>query len=187
MTPKGKFFAKPSGVPWITSTGSIDIAKLPIEPILEQAVGCVGVPDEFRQELRSACFVLTTMASGGRAEAGVFLCGLLGFYADDVDKKMVVVEALGRLECRQAADVLFGELDRIVSSASTRVYIAAVLKALRNLPEDLTVPGFQRMLGDKKWSYKMKDKFEEILEEKGSPGPRAARRRERAIEEDLWG
>lgn len=184
MTPSGKLRANPSGVPWITKNGNIDIAKLPIEPILEQAVG--NVPDEFRQELRSACHVLTTMASSGRAEAGVFLCGLLGFYEDDVEKKMVVVDALGRLNSRQAATVLFGELDKIVSSASTRVYIGAVLKALRHFPADLIVPDFQRMLQDKKWTYRMKDKFEEILEEKGHPTPRAIRRRLEFLEEHPW-
>jgi hypothetical protein len=171
----------------MTEDGGIDLVKFPIDSILEQAMGSSDSPDDPRSQLLSACFVLTTMASGGRVEAGVFLCGLLGFYEGDVEKKIVVVEALGRLECRQAADVLFGELDKVVSSPATRVYIGAVLKALRNLPEELTVPGFQRMLGDKKWSNKMKDKFEEILEEKGCPGPRAARRRERAMEEDLWG
>jgi len=145
-------------VPWITKDGYLDLTKLPIDSTLAQAVG-----DDL-EECRSACRLLGSMASAGRAAASVFLYGLLTFWRDDVTRKESVVEALGYVRTSQAAQLLFDELDRTESSNSTRGYISAVLKALERFPLECVEDGFAKILSDPNWSYKMKRKFREIVE-----------------------
>lgn len=159
MISKSDDMQKKLNVPWVTKDGYLDLTKFPIDSTLKQAVGDEG------EKFRSACRILASMASAGRTEAGVFLYGLLTFYAGDTAKKQSVVEALGQEQTLRASEVLFGELENTASSNSTRGYIDTVLKALRSFPLDLVEGGFQRMLSDRKWSYRMKQKFREFLEE----------------------
>ena len=66
---------KKLNVPWITREGLVDLAKIPIDSTLRQAVGSNA--DQFR----SACRLLGVMHCLGRTEAGVFLLrrGFRGF------------------------------------------------------------------------------------------------------------
>lgn len=89
----------------------------------------------------------------------------LRFCGDDLVKKESVVKALKHIEAAQTADLLFDELDRIESFNSTRCYINTVLKALGGFPLDLVEDGFERLLSDPKWSFKMKHKFRNVFEE----------------------
>ena len=146
-------------VPWVTKDGFLDLTKFPMESTLAQAVG-----DDI-EEFHSACHLLGSMASAGRATAAVFLYGLLAFCRDDLTRKEPVVEALRYVRTRRAAQLLFEELNRTESSNTTRGYINAVLKALEGFPLECVEDGFERLLSDPKWSYKMKRKFSEILEE----------------------
>ena len=146
-------------VPWITEDGHIDMKKLPIDGTLIQSVS--DGDDDFS----SACRVLSSMVSAGRTEAGVFLCGLLGFYADNAARKQEIVSALWHVKTRQAADLLFSELERTESSNSTRGYINEILKALKGFPLDLVKEGFEVLLSSGKWSCRMKRKFRDILDE----------------------
>lgn len=146
-------------VPWITKDGFLDLTKLPIDSTLAQAVG------DDTEGFRSACQLLGSMASAGRTAAAVFLYGLLTFCHDDLTRKELVVQALGYVKTRQAAHLLFEELNRTESSNTTRGYINAVLKALERFPLECVEDGFERLLSDPKWSYKMKRKFREILDE----------------------
>ena len=146
-------------VPWVTKDGFLDLTKLPMESTLAQAVG-----DDI-EEFRSACHLLGSMASAGRTTAAVFLYGLLAFCRDDLTRREPVVEALRYVRTRQAAHLLFEELNQTESSNTTRGYINAVLKALEGFPLECVEDGFERLLSDPKWSYKMKRKFSEILEE----------------------
>ncbi len=148
---------KMPNVLWLTKDGYLDLSKFPIDSVLTQAVS------DNEEQFRSACRVLASMVSAGRTEAGVFLYGLLRFCGDNRVKKESVVEALGTVLTRQSADLLFEELRRTESSNSTRSYINAVLKALRRMPLELVRDGFEALLCDSKWSYKMKRKFEGIL------------------------
>ncbi len=79
-------------------------------------------------------------------------------------RKEFVVKALAGVSTKGAADALFAELDRIESSNTTRGYIKVVLESLAELPERHTKEGFERLLNDDKWSYKMKRKFQAILD-----------------------
>jgi len=144
-------------VPWITEDGYLDPTKLPIGSTLTQAVA------HDAGKFRSACRTLTSMALGGRTEAAVFLYGLLAFCGDDRAKKESVVEALRHVRTRQSADLLFGELRNTESSTATRRYINTILKALEGFPLASVADGFEGLLSDSRWSYRMKRKFREAL------------------------
>jgi len=136
------------------------MAKFPIEPILKQAMG----EDRDGDSFRSACSMLESMCSAGRTEAAVFLYGLFIANRDDVVRREHVVEALGRVKTAETAALLFGELNRIESSTATRRYIDGILDALRHLPLALTEKGLEDLIHDRKWSYRMKSKFKDLLE-----------------------
>ena len=144
--------------PWITKEGYLDWAKFPIDSVLKQALS--PKYDEFQ----SACRTLTSMYSAGRTEAGIFLFGLLIHNADNIIQKTAIAEALVHVQTKQAADLLFRELRLTVSSNSTRKYINSILKTLKHFPLELIEEGFEELLSDKKWSYRMKTKFKEIVE-----------------------
>ncbi len=56
------------GLPrWITAEGTIDLAELPIDGILKQAI------DPEFERFRSACALLGSRAGAGRLEAGLYL------------------------------------------------------------------------------------------------------------------
>ena len=57
-----------------------------------------------------------------------------------------------------------GNCGLLFSSNSTRKYINSILKTLKHFPFELIEEGFEELLNDKKWSYRMKTKFKEIVE-----------------------
>ncbi len=144
--------------PWITKDGYIDLMKVPIDSILSRALS------DDQGEFTDACRVLSSMVYAGRAEAGVFLCGLLGYCGNDTSRKEEIVEALGSVKNHQAAGLLFAELESMESSNSTRGYINRILKALEGFPLESVEQGFERLISDPRWTYRMKHKFREILE-----------------------
>lgn len=148
----------PKNVPWITKEGYLDLTKFPIDSTLQQALSTED------QKFRTACRTLASMCDAGRTEAGIFLWGLLGFYRDDLVRKQAIVDALAQFQTTKAADVLFAELDQVESSNTTRVYINSILATLSRFPSELVEEGFTRLLGEKRWSYRMKRKFQAILD-----------------------
>jgi len=149
---------KEPNVPWITKDGYFDLTKYPIDSILKQSIG------SSEEKFYSACNILGAMASAGRKEAGIFLFGLLVHSGDDLEKKESVVKALRGVQTPQAAKLFFNELDRIESSNTTRGYINTILRVLGDFPSDLVEDGFERLILNPKWSYKMKNKFKAALE-----------------------
>lgn len=146
---------RPQSLPeWITPTG-IDPAKLPLEPILRQALEL----DEER--FHSACSLLETIVSHGRREAGVFLLGLLSYYRDDLQRLSRVVRAIAAFQGREAVDALTNELRRIKSSNATRSYLDGVLKALTLLPRELVQERLAELSADKSFSVKWRRKFDD--------------------------
>ncbi len=146
-------------VPWITKDGYLDLAKFPIDSVLKQALS-VKI-----QDFQSACRTLASMYTAGRTEAAIFLFGLLIYNADDIVRKEAIVEALGHIKTKETTGLLFRELRLTVSSNSTRKYINSILKSLRYFPLESIKEGFERLLKNNKWSYRMKRKFKEILED----------------------
>ncbi|MFQ5885267.1 MAG: hypothetical protein ACE5KV_08160 [Thermoplasmata archaeon] len=158
MPKKDKDELRRLNVPWITKDGHLDVTQFPLEVALKQSLS------KERSALISACTMLTWMFSAGRTEAVVFLYGLLILNRNDLERKEVIVRALGDVETPEAADLLFTELNRTESSRSTRTYINAILKSLSGFPLHLVEDGFHALINDARWSYKMKRKFREILD-----------------------
>src|SRR5271167_3979631 len=109
------------GLPWITAEGTIDLAELPIDNILKQAI------DPEFERFRSACLLLGSMAGAGRLEAGLYLIGLLGWYASDLQRLEVIAEQLGHFPHESSAKALLAEILRVRSSNTTRRYLDRVL------------------------------------------------------------
>jgi hypothetical protein len=118
-------------VPWITKDGTLDLAKLPIEPLLQQTLG------SDQEDYRSGCVGLGSMCARGRAEAGVFLLGLLQYYRDDLVRLAHVAESLAHVHTAVAAQALANELVRVKRSNATHRYLDSVLHALSVMPPDL--------------------------------------------------
>ncbi len=150
---------KSSDFSFITQEGGIDWAKFPIGTALKDAV------DRNDERFSSACITLGIMSREGRTEAEVFLFGMLTYYENDLARKSEIVEALKFSRSKRAAQVLFSELDQIVSSNTTRAYINTILETLGTLPKGHVKQGLEKLIQEKKWTYKMKAKFTAILEE----------------------
>ena len=145
-------------VPWITADGAFDPAKFPIDSILQQ---CVGLDLE---KFRSGCSLLATMVARGRAEAGVFLLGLLRYYDGDLDRLAVIVDTLGQFQDARCAAAVFGELRRVPSSNKTRRYLDIVIRTLVRLPADIVQERLWELSEDSAFSYKMRAKFKVAAE-----------------------
>ena len=158
MAKKDKDFLSGLNVPWITKDGYLDLTKYPIDSILKQSLS------KEERSFRSACNLLASMYSAGRTEAAVLLYGLFILNQNDMARKELIIEAIKHINTPEAASLLFTELNQIESSNSTRVYIDTILKSLSYFPVDLVEDGFESLLNDARWSYKMKRKFREILD-----------------------
>jgi hypothetical protein len=137
-----------------------DLKKIPIEAALHNII------DGADSELRGRCGVLIAMYDAGKKEAAIFLFGLMAHNYTNMARKEIIVKALGNIETKECANILFRELRDIESNNSTRGYIDTVLKSISRLPLDMISEGIKSLLNDKKWSYKMKAKFDDILAKK---------------------
>jgi hypothetical protein len=147
----------PADVPWLTAEGYFDPAQFPIDRVLKQAIS----PDE--KQVRSGVSMLQSMHHHGRAEAGVFLLGLLLTADDNWERRIAIVEALKQVQTKACADLLFGELNRVKSSNTTRRYLTMIIKVLAQMPSELVLDGFATLAQDKRFSHKMRERFKAVL------------------------
>ena len=145
--------------PWLTAEGYVDPAKYPIEPYLAQAVS------EDEEKSRKGIGMLRMMQQYGRVDAGIFLLGMFVNAPDDWGKRIRLVEALNGFRTEACARVLFGELKRVKSSNTTRIYLGAVIKALSRFPPELVQAGFEELADDQSFTYRMRDKFRMALDQ----------------------
>lgn len=138
----------------------MDLTRFPIDGVLKQALS----NDD--QEFRTGLNLLMSMSGYGRTEAGVFLTGLLVVYDDDWEKRIKIVEAMKGFKTKPCADLLFSELKRVKSSNTTRRYLGAVIKALSLMPPELIKEGFEKLIEDRSFSPKMRDKFQAVLDQR---------------------
>jgi hypothetical protein len=138
-------------------TGTVDLKNIPIDAALH------NIMDGDDRELRGRCGVLVAMYDAGKKESAIFLYGLMAQNYGNMARKEIIVKALGNIETEECANILFKELQDIESNNSTRGYIDTILKSISRLPHDIISEGIKSLLNDKKWSYKMKAKFEDIL------------------------
>jgi hypothetical protein len=138
---------------WITAEGTLDLAKLPIDGILREAI------DPEFERFRSACVLLGSMASAGRLEAGLNLIGLLACYASDLQKLEVIAGQLRHFPHESSANALLAEIRRVRSSNTTRRYLGRVLQSLSVLPLHFVKSGLEVLAEDTSFSSKMRAKF----------------------------
>jgi hypothetical protein len=117
-------------VPWLTEHG-LDLSRVPIDSVLRQALS----PNE--EEFRTGCSLLSSMSHGGRAEAGVFLDGLLRQYPENYARLTLIAEALWSFPSVATVDALASELRRVKGSSSTRGYLRRIIRTLELLPAQL--------------------------------------------------
>ncbi len=153
-------------VAMFTKDGYFDPAQLPLETALKQALS------EDDQEFRTGLYLLRSMYDSGRTEAGVFLMGVLMNCENNWEKRIKIVEVMTGMHTKAIANLLFGELNRIKSSNTTRRYLGAVIKVLSSMPSELIEEGFETLAEDRSFSPKMRDKFRAVLENR--------------LFEDLW-
>jgi hypothetical protein len=82
---------------------------------------------------------------------------------NDIVRKEIIVKSFKDIETKEAAEILFRELNSIDSNNTTRKYIDDILKVLKNYPTELIKDRLELLMRDKKWSIRMKRKFEEVL------------------------
>ena len=145
-------------LPWITKDGYLDLKKFPIDGILKQTLS-----EDF-DKFRSGCGILQSMHNHERIEAGVYLLGLLQHYRNDLERSIIIVEKLWVFKTAACADALFSELRRVKSSNRTRRYINAVIKTLSYFPYEMVGQQFEGLTKDTSFSYRMRKKFRNILE-----------------------
>jgi len=144
-------------LPWMTKDGHFDLSKVPIDSVLMRTV----IKDD--NEFRDACSVLRAVYNAGREEAGIYLYGLFIHNHGNIVRKEIIVMALTDVKTKESASILFKELNDIDSSNSTRRYIGEILECLSRYPVDIIGDGFEALLKDRKWSYRMKNKFKGII------------------------
>jgi len=142
---------------WITEEGAFDVRRFPIDSVLKQALA------ENEQDFRTGCTLLGSMQSHGRTEAGVYLLGLLRYWQDDLARLTLVVESLRFFHTAACADALLTELRRVRSSNTTRGYLKTILESLSHFPEELIADGLETLAEDSSFSYRMRQKFREVL------------------------
>ncbi len=143
---------------WMTAEGTLDLAELPIDGILKQAI------DPEFERFRSACTLLGSMAGAGRLEAGLYLIGLLGCYASDLQRLEVIAEQLGHFPHESSANALLAEIRRVRSSNTTRRYLDRLLRSLADLPLHLVKSGLEILAEDTSFSSNMRAKFRNCCE-----------------------
>ncbi len=130
-----------TSIPWLTEQG-IDLSRLPIDSVLRQALS----PNE--EQFRTGCTLLNSMSHGGRAEAGVFLLGLLRQYSDDYARLTSIAEALGSFPTAATVDALASELRRVKGSSSTRGYLRRIIDTLEKFPAQLVDQRIEELSSD---------------------------------------
>jgi hypothetical protein len=114
-------------------------------------------------DLKDRCGALMAMYRAGKKEVPIFLFGLMAYNYGNIARKGIIVESLENYISKGWANILFNELRSIESNNSTRIYIDTILKCINRFPLDIIRKDMETLLNDKKWSYKMKKKFEDIL------------------------
>ena len=148
-----------ANAPWITKEGTLDPGKFPIDVPIRQCL------DPRSEAFGHGCRLLGSMAFHGRADAGIFLLGLLRYYEEDLVTAATVVESLGDFQDDRCVSALFAELRRVSSSNRTRRYLDTVIRGLLRLPSDKVQQGFWELASDSSFSYRMRAKFTAASEE----------------------
>jgi hypothetical protein len=106
------------------------------------------------ESFKSACTMLSSIASRGGREAGV---GLLAYHRELPERLETVVSALSSFPTSATVEALAAELYRVESTMATRRYLNSVLDALTRLPREL-------------WESKLIDMVRTLTSARGGAG-----------------
>lgn len=98
--------------------------------------------------------------------------GLLDFYnglpgaeeLEDAHTRIHIIDALERWGGPETVGALVNELKRTPSNNVTRKLYTKILKTLKRFPAELITEPIEKLLAEKKFSYKIKKRIEELLE-----------------------
>jgi hypothetical protein len=145
--------------PWITADGFLDITKLPLEGNYKMALN----PN--RKKACDSLKVLQLATSHGRAEASVFLMGLLASLPpEDWEMRSAAADALRFTHTERCAALLFSELQRVKCTNTTRSYINTILDVLQSFPANLVRDKSEALADDPSFSYRMGQKFRRLTD-----------------------
>ncbi len=145
-----------ANAPWLTDEG-IDLSLYPIDSVFRQALS----PNA--EAFRTGCTLLGSMSHGGRAEAGVFLLGLLRRYPDDYARLALIAEALGYFPTKATVDALASELRRVKGSGSTRGYLRRIIDTLEKFPAQLIDEQIEELSSDPRVGTRFRQRLRSMI------------------------
>jgi len=145
------------GIHWITEEGC-DIERMPIDSVLRQALS----DDE--QQFRTGCSLLNSLCGYGRAEAGVFLLGLLRCYPHDLTRLTCIVQSLSSYPSAQTVTALADELRRVKGSNTTRGYLLSIVKTLKAFPFELVNQEVEQLCADRQIGVRLRQRLQSLTE-----------------------
>ena len=144
---------------------NIDWKSVPVEPYVKK----LGSPD--KEEQKSALSSLHGLASWGNQEAYKELIEYFkslppALTLEDVHFKIHLLSKLRRPgEDADLVPVLIKELYDIPSNNTTRQWISAIFDFLKMAPLEMVREPMKEMLKEKRFTYRIKQKIQNILEE----------------------
>ena len=104
------------------------------------------------------------MCNAGRAEAGIFLLGLLQLHRDDYARLTVIVDALWSFKTAATVDALAAELRRVKGSSATRGYLRSIIKMLGLFPAQLVEEKIYELSSDPQVGARFRQHLREMIE-----------------------
>jgi hypothetical protein len=156
MPSRAKSSVRAVEAPWLTAEG-IDLVRMPIDSLLQQALS----PDD--EAFRTGCTLLGVMSRGGRAEAGVFLVGLLAQYPHDYGRLTLIAEMLSSFPSPATVGALASELRRVKGSSATRGYLRRVITTLERFPARLAEAQLLDLSTDPQVGPRFRRRLRELL------------------------
>lgn len=147
--------------PWITEDGCFEPMAYPVDDILAKALS------EEDEAFRMGCNLLQMRVHRDDRQALVILLGLFRWYADDLDRLKMLVDAVRYSRTEVVASLLVSELRRVESTNATRGYLNELLKALARFPDDLVTARFDELADDRHFSERWRSKFRRLA--RGEP------------------
>jgi len=142
---------------WRLSKAFFRVEDLPLDVLARQAVG------DDPKLVDAGIGVLEILHRHGRAEAGVFLVGLLACSGDDWKRRERVVRALRGFAHPGLVQFLCDELRRVKGSNKTRRYLNAILEVLQSMPAELVRDALWELAEDRSLSRRMRQKAEQAF------------------------
>jgi hypothetical protein len=105
------------------------------------------------------------MCNVGRAEAGVFLLGLLRLNPENLTRLTLVAESLASFPCAATVAALASELQRVKGSSATRAYLRRIVDTLEQFPPELSREAIASLAADRRVGLRFRQRLRLLLAE----------------------